>query len=81
LVLRAAGRSHQPQHEDAIDASIGFDLGAIDQERSPAVVFTKRRKPTNRRLRLLWVNLDRPNHPSTVSYPIDQLPTRKLRIA
>ena len=27
------------------------------------------------------VNLDRPNHPSTVSYPIDQLPNRKLRIA
>jgi hypothetical protein len=28
-----------------------------------------------------WVNLDRPNHPSTVSYPIDQLLNRKLRIA
>ena len=30
---------------------------------------------------LRWVNLDRPDHPSTVSYPIDQLPNRKLRIA
>jgi len=69
------------QHEDAIEASIGFDLDPIVTKRSPAVVFTKRRKPTNRRLRLLWVNLDRPDHPSTVSYPIDRLPNRQLRIA
>jgi hypothetical protein len=27
------------------------------------------------------VNLDRPNHPLIVSYPIDQLPNRKLPIA
>jgi hypothetical protein len=41
----------------------------------------KAQSATRLRFQLQWVNLDRPNDFSTVSYPIDQLPNRKLLIA